>query len=179
MMAMLAMASSFAPPPPRDLAMPDDEDSDSGSSVGMPTLEDQDAPVFRPPPPPISDILGPTTEETDDSEEYTDEEDDDGDVEEVERRKRYERALAKFPYQGDLGRAVRAQDREAIRLINRMRTAFETREDTAGLEEEARALVVRKRAETPSVKAPSLRRREQEEKVRKAALLKQLSLIHI
>merc|ERR1739841_417748 len=54
-----------------------------------------------------------------------------------------------------------------------MRTAFETREDTAGLEEEARALVVRKRAETPSVKAPSARRREQEEKVRKAALLKQ------
>ena len=70
MMAMLAMASSFAPPPPRDLAMPDDEDSDSGSSVGMPTLEDQDQPVFRPPPPPINDILGPTTEETD-SEEYT------------------------------------------------------------------------------------------------------------
>ena len=99
--------------------------------------------------------------------------DDDVDVEEVERRKRYERALAKFPYQGDLGRAVRAQDREAIRLINRMRTAFETREDTAALEDEARALVVRKRAETPSVKAPSLRRREQEEKVRKAALLKQ------
>ena len=173
MMALSAM-SSFAPPPPRDLAMPDDEDSDSGSSVGMPTLEDQDAPVFRPPPPPINDILGPTTEETD-SEEYTDEEDndDDVDVEEVERRKRYERALAKFPYQGDLGRAVRAQDREAIRLINRMRTAFETREDTASLEEEARALVVRKRAETPSVKAPSARRREQEEKVRKAALLKQ------
>ena len=96
---------------PRDLAMPDDEDSDSGSSVGMPTLEDQDAPVFRPPPPPINDILGPTTEETDDSEEYTDEEeaDDDVDVEEVERGKRYERALAKFPYQGDLGRAVRAR----------------------------------------------------------------------
>merc|ERR1711965_437751 len=138
----------------------------------MPTLEDQDAPVFRPPPPPpISDILGPTTEETDDSEEYTDEEeaDDDVDVEEVERRKRYERALAKFPYQGDLNRAVRAQDREAIRLINCMRTANETHEDTAALEEEARALVARKRAETPSVKAPSARRREQEEKVRKAA----------
>ena len=65
----------------------------------MPTLEDQDTP-FRPPPPPIDDILGPTTEETD-SEEYTDEEEDDVDVEEVERRKRYERALAKFPYQGD------------------------------------------------------------------------------
>ena len=62
MMAMLAMASSFAPPPPRDLAMPEDSDSDEDR---MPTLEDQDAPVFRPPPPPISDILGPTTEATD------------------------------------------------------------------------------------------------------------------
>ena len=99
MMALSAM-SSFAPPPPRDLAMPDDEDSDSGSSVGMPTLEDQDT-SFRPPPPPVNDILGPTTEETDSEEEYTDEEDDDVDVEEVERRKRYEKAIAKFPYQGD------------------------------------------------------------------------------
>ena len=180
-MAMAAI-TQMAPPPPQDLEMPPDDDDDD---EGMPTLEDQAAPsfVFRPPPPPVNDTPTTAAPESEEDDEYSEEDDDNYSEEENDepataedaadkaRRVAYERALAKFPYQGDLGRAQRAQDREAIRIINRMRTAFETREVTVAIEAEARDLVKRKRAEAPRVQAPAARRRAlDEEKARTQAL---------